>query len=94
MSDRRFELESRRRELLSRSELQRRSLARTTREIEARLHGIDHVISVARRVVSQPALIAGGLAAVVMIGPKRLLSWVGRGILLFSTGRRVLRRLK
>jgi hypothetical protein len=94
MSDRRLELESRRRELLSRSESQRRSLTQTAREIETRLHGIDHVISVGRRLVAQPALIAGGLAAIVMIGPKRLLGWVGRGIVLFSTGRRLMRRLK
>jgi len=94
MSDRRIELEQRRRELLLRSESQRHSLAQTTRELQQRLQGIDHVINVARRFVAQPVLIAGGLAAVVMIGPRRLLGWLGRGIVLLSTGRRLLKRLR
>jgi len=94
MSDRRIELQQRRRELLLRSEAQRRSLAQTTAELETRLHGIDHVIGMARRFVAQPALIAGGLAAIVMIGPKRLLGWAGRAVVLFSTGRRLFKRLR
>jgi len=94
MSDRRYELESRRRELLLRSASQRTSLTQQAREIEARLHGIDHVIAVARRFAAQPMLIAGGLAAVVMIGPRRLLGWLGRGLVLFSTGRRLFKRLR
>jgi hypothetical protein len=94
MGDRRLELQEKRRELLLRSEAQRRSLAETTHELEQRLHGIDHVINVARRFVAQPALIAGGLAAIVMIGPKRLLGWAGRGIVLLSTGRRLFQRLR
>jgi len=94
MSDRRIELQARRRELLARSELQRRSLAHMTRDIETRLRGVDHIISVARRFVAQPLMIAGSLAAVVMIGPRRLLGWAGRGLLLFSTGRRLMRRLR
>ena len=94
MSDRRVELQSRRRELLARSELQRRSLSHMTRDIETRLRGVDHVIDVARRFVAQPLLIAGSLAAVVMIGPKRLLGWAGRGLILFSTGRRLMKRLR
>jgi hypothetical protein len=94
MSDRRAELENRRRELLKGSEFQRRSLGRAAHEIETRLQGIDHVITVARRFVAQPMLIAGGLAALVMIGPRRLLSWAGRSIVLVSTGRRLFNRLR
>jgi len=94
MSDRRSELQERRRELLQESESQRRSLAQTTRELELRLQGIDHVINLARRFVAQPVLIAGGLAAIVMIGPRRLLAWAGRGIVLFSTGRRLFKRIR
>jgi YqjK-like protein len=94
MSERSLELQQRRRELLLRSEAQRRELGHTTRELEQRLQGIDHIINVTRRFVAQPALIAGGLAAIVMIGPKRLLGWAGRAVVLFSTGRRLIKRIR
>ena len=94
MSDRRTELASRRLALLAQSEAQRGKLAQTTREIEVRLRGVDHIISVARRFVAQPLLLVGGLAAIILVGPRRLLSWAGRGIVLISTGRRLLRRLR
>lgn len=94
MSDRRGELEYKRRELLTRCESQRRALGRLTLDIEERLHGVDRVVGVVQRFVAQPMLIAGCLATIVMIGPRRLLAWAGRGIVLFSTGRRLFKRLR
>jgi hypothetical protein len=92
MSDRRTQLARRRRELLDKSDMQRRSLAANVEHIEAKLRGVDHMIGLAKRFVAQPLLLAGGLATVMMIGPKRLLAWAGRGLVLFSTGRRLLNR--
>lgn len=92
MSDRRTQLAARRRELLDKSDRQRRSLATHVQQIEARLRGVDHVIGLARRFIAQPLLLAGALATVMMIGPKRLIAWAGRGLVLFSTGRRLLNR--
>jgi hypothetical protein len=94
MSDRRLELANRREALLAKSDAQREILAQTTREIEMRLHGVDHVISMARRFVARPLLLAGGLAVIMMLGPRRLLSWAGRAVVLLSTGRRLMRRLR
>lgn len=94
MTDRRSELESRRRELLAKSAAQRGLLATSTRDIESRLRGLDHVIDLTRRFVAQPVLLASALTTVMLIGPKRLLSWAGRALVLFSTGRRLLRRMR
>jgi hypothetical protein len=94
MSDRRAELEYRRRELLAKSAAQRKLLTSSAGEIESRLHGLDHVIHLARRFVAQPVLLASALTVVMLIGPKRLLSWAGRGLVLFSTGRRLLKRVR
>ncbi len=92
MSDRRAQLAARRLDLLDKSDRQRRSLANHAQQIEARLRGADHVIGLARRFVAQPLLLAGGLATIMMIGPKRLIAWAGRALVLFSTGRRLLKR--
>lgn len=92
MSERSTELANRRRALLAQSDVQRGVLANSTRDIEQRLRGVDHVIDLAKRVVVQPMLLAGALTVVMMVGPRRLLRWAGRGLVLFSTGRKLLRR--
>jgi hypothetical protein len=94
MSDRRTELKNRHRELLAKSAAQRGLLATSTRDIERRLRGLDHVIDITRRFVAQPVLLASALATVMLIGPKRLLSWAGRALVLVSTGRQLLKRVR
>ena len=36
-------------------------------------------------------VLIGGVAAVAIIGPKRLMGWVSRGALIYSTARRFMR---
>jgi hypothetical protein len=91
VSDREEQLASRREALLARSAAQRQLLAELAGDIEYRLGGLDRGINAVRSAARQPLLIAGAIAAVVLIGPRRLVRWLGRGALLWSTGRRLLR---
>lgn len=93
MSDRQRELAARRQALRAQSEIQREYLSRTVEDIETRLAGIDRGIEIARRVVRKPIVLAGGIALVALIGPRRLLRIAGRSAVLFATGRRVMRIL-
>lgn len=93
MSDRQRELAARRQALRAQSEIQREYLSRTVEDIETRLAGIDRGIDLARRLVRKPIVLAGGIALVALIGPRRLLRIAGRSAVLFATGRRVMRIL-
>jgi len=93
MSDRQQELAARRQALRAQSEIQREYLSRTVEDIETRLAGIDRGIDIARRVVRKPIVLAGGIALVALIGPRRLLRIAGRSAVLFATGRRIMRIL-
>jgi hypothetical protein len=93
MSDRQHELAARREALRAESAIQREYLGRTVQDIESRLAGIDRGIEIARRVVQKPVVLAGAIALVAFIGPRRLLRIAGRSAVLFATGRRVMRLL-
>lgn len=94
MSDRRLELANRRQALLAQSAAQRGSVAQAAREIELRLRSVDQAIHVVRGFVARPWLLAGSVAAIMMLGPRRLLGWVGRNVLLISTAWHILRRAR
>lgn len=91
MSEREEQLALRRESLRARSAVQRHHLGNTTAEIEEHLGGLDRGIGMVRSVVSNPVLIAAAISLVVLIGPRRLLGWAGRGALLWSAARRMLR---
>ena len=93
MSDRQQELAARRRALRTQSAIQREHLGRTIEDIETRLGGIDRGIALARSAVRNPIVLAGGIALIALIGPRRLLRIAGRSAVLFATGRRVMRIL-
>jgi hypothetical protein len=93
MSERQRELAERRQALRAQSEIQREHLSRTVEDIETRLAGIDRGIDIVRRVAKKPIVLAGGIALVALIGPRRLLRIAGRSAVLFATGRRVMRML-
>lgn len=94
MSDRRQRLAQRRAALLAHSAVQRGELSQQVAQIESRLASVDHTINVVKRYAAQPLLLAGGVALLVMIGPRRLLSWAGRSAVLLSAGRRMLRLMR
>ena len=91
MSDRAIELALRRDALRAHCAVQRHHLGQTAGQIETQLGGIDRGINVVRAIAKNPVLVAGGISLFVLLGPRRILSWIGRGVMLMSTVRRVLR---
>ena len=73
---------------------QRTQLAESAREIESHLAGVDRSVAAVRNVVRNPWWIAGGVAVVTLLGPRRLLGWATRGALFYSTAKRVLRMVR
>lgn len=90
MSERARELATKRRLLIAKSTEQREQLAAMGRDVQARLAGIDRGIEIARSIVRKPTVIAGAIAAFSFIGPRRLLSALGRSAMFLATGRRLL----
>ncbi|MBK6454035.1 MAG: hypothetical protein IPF84_16635 [Proteobacteria bacterium] len=78
---RRQELAAKRAMLVARSELQRRALASSAGEVSYSLRKVDAAVSVARRAATHPLLLAGAVAAVVVvIRPRRLLQGLTLGL--------------
>jgi hypothetical protein len=77
--------------LLARIAVQRRHLGATAEEIEHELGRVDRGVAAIRRVLSSPALIGGAIAAVALVGPRRLMRWSTRGLMMYSTARQLLR---
>ena len=82
MSHRTTELADRRAKLLLRTAVQRREVAREFGAVEARLRSVDHFLAVGRRVVGHPAVIAGGLLLLVLLGRTRVLRMLGQTFLI------------
>jgi hypothetical protein len=91
MSDRMTELADRRATLLLRTAVQRRELAREVGAVETRLRSVDHFLAMGRGVLRNPAVIAGGLLVIVLLGRTRLLRLLGQAFL-FARGTRGLLR--
>ncbi len=89
-ADRASELAQRRVRLRAQCALQRRELRQHAKAIEQELDGIDRSVAIVKSIVSAPALVAAGVAALTMIGPKRALRWAMQGTLWWSTGKRLL----
>ena len=71
--------------------MQRRQLGSSMNEIEHHLSGLDRGVGAAQRLAKNPAVLIGSVAVVALIGPKRLMRWVSRGALIYSTARRLIR---
>jgi hypothetical protein len=74
-----------------RAAVQRRELGATVNEIEHQLSGVDRGIARVSSVLKNPAVIVGGVALVAMVGPKRLMRWITKGAVLYSTAKRFIR---
>ncbi|HEY6641718.1 YqjK family protein [Povalibacter sp.] len=94
MSERTLKLAQRRTALRAHCASQREELARVAGNIESRLSSVDHGINMFRRYAASPALLVGGLALLTMIGPRRLLRWVGRSAVFVTAGQRIFRLLR
>jgi len=94
MSDRQLELAARREALVAQSTVEREQLGMLAGEIETRLAGIDRGLQVARNVARTPVVLAGAIAMVAFIGPRRLLRAAARSAMFIATGRRVVSLLR
>ncbi len=94
MNERTRTLAQRRSALRAHCALQREELAHIADSIEGRLGAVDHGINLVRRYATRPALLVGGIALLTLIGPRRLLSWAGRGAVFLTAGRRIFRLLR
>jgi hypothetical protein len=91
MSRRFDQLSARHSNLLARVAVQRRQLGETAQEIEHELGRVDRGVAAIRRVLASPALIGGAIAVVALVGPRRLLRWSTKGLMMYSTARQLLR---
>ena len=91
MSQRFDQLHAHHSNLLARIAVQRQQLGETAEEIEHELGRVDRGLAVVRRVLSSPVLIGGAIAVVALVGPRRLVRWGTRGLMLYSTVRQLLR---
>lgn len=91
MSTRVRELVDRQTTLQLRCAVQRREIAREVDLVEARLRSVDRVAAVARRVALNPAAIAAGVVALVLIGRVTGFRFLSRGLLLATAARRLWR---
>ena len=91
MSQRFDQLHAHHSNLLARIAVQRQQLGETAQEIEHELGRVDRGLAVVRRVLRSPVLIGGAIAVVALVGPRRLLRWSSKGLMLYSTARQLLR---
>jgi len=91
VSERFNQLAAKHSNLRLRAAMQRRALGSSMDEIEHHLSGVDRGLGVAQRWVKNPLVLIGGVAVVALIGPKRMMGWVSRGALIYTTARRFIR---
>jgi hypothetical protein len=89
MSDRVKELAERERSLQARCGAQRASIAREVAAIEGRFGAVDRMAGLARGALLHPAVIAGGIVALLTVGRLRGMRLVGRLYLLTTAARRL-----
>jgi hypothetical protein len=90
MSHRVNELAERQRRLQERCAAQRASIALEVAAVEERFASLDRLASLARSTLLHPAVIAGGIVALLTIGRLRGMRLVGRVYLLATAARRLM----
>jgi hypothetical protein len=81
-------------ELHARCEAQRATLVAHLSDIEDRLRRTDRVLGTIRNVITKPAVIAGGIALLLLAGRAGAWSKLSRGVLLLADARRLYSMLK
>ena len=94
MSDRVKQLAEREAQLQQRCAAQRASLARELASIEARFERADRIAGFARTTLLHPAVIVGGVVALLAIGRSRGMRLVGRLYLLSTAARRLVQTIR
>lgn len=91
MSKRLGELQERRALLQRKSAAQRQELGAAVEEIDVRIRRIEGGIGSARKFLHRPAVLAGGAALGLLVGPRRALRLAGQAALVIAAARRLLR---
>ena len=94
MSDRLRELMERQTRLQERCYAQRGNVAREVASIEARFIRFDRMAGMARSTLLHPAVIAGGIVALLTLGKLRGMRLVGRLYLLATAARRLIQTVR
>lgn len=82
-------LARKRRALLRRSECLRRRAVELAVGIETRLLSFERIAAVVARSAKHPLVPLAVIAGLMLIGPRRALRWIGRGLIAFDVMRRV-----
>jgi hypothetical protein len=94
MSERVRELATRQAELQLRCAFQRRAVAREVQSLEARFDSVDRIARMTRGVLGNPAVIAGGIIALLILGRLGGLRLLGNAVLLAAATRKSLQAFK
>jgi hypothetical protein len=91
MTKRFGQLQERRALLEHKSALQRRQLGSAVEEIDSRIRRVEGGLGTARKFLQRPAVLAGGAALGLLVGPRRALRLAGQAALVIAAARRLLR---
>jgi hypothetical protein len=91
MRKRLSELQERRALLERKSALQRQQLGAAVDEIDSRIRRVEGGLGTARKFLQRPAVLAGGAALGLLVGPRRALRLAGQAALVVAAARRLLR---
>lgn len=84
-------LEERRALLQQKADLQRQQLGSAVEEIDSRIRRVEGKLGSARKFLQRPAVLAGGAALGLMVGPRKALRLAGQAALVIAAARRLLR---
>ncbi len=94
MSERLRLLEERRALLQRKSAVQRQQLGLAVEEIDSRIRRVEGGLGSARKFLKRPAVLAGGAALGLLVGPRRALRLAGQAALVVAAARRLLRYVR
>ncbi len=83
------ELAEHRLQLQQQAAAQRQQLAMHVNTIEARIRGVDQGLLNVRNFLQRPAVLAGGAALALCMGPRRALQLLGKAMKLMLAARRM-----
>jgi hypothetical protein len=91
MSNHASAIRQRRQQLQLKCAAQRSQLLEIGDDLQERLRNTDRAIEIAKRLTSAPLLVAVGLGLLAILGPKGMVRWSSRAVLLISGVRRFTR---
>jgi hypothetical protein len=80
MASRAQQLGAKKAELQTQCALQRQQLANLSAQVEARLSGADFALDLAFKAARNPIVLVAGIAGLLIIGPWRIMRWVGQAV--------------